>query len=41
MINKAKNLLIMPNNPLQMYLKLSQNKQFKKRAEGTGNLISN
>ena len=31
----------MPKNLLQMHLKLLQNKQFKKTAEATGDLIGN
>ena len=41
MVNIAKNVLIMQNNLQHMHSKLLQNKQFKKAAEATGNLIGN
>ena len=40
MVNTARNVLIISNNPLQMYLKVSQ-KAIQKTADATGDLISN
>ena len=41
MVDITRNLLIMLKNPQRMHLKILQKEQFKKKAETTGDLISN
>ena len=41
MVKKAKILLIIPNNQLQVYLKLFQKEQFKETTDATNDLIGN